>query len=59
MITANEDVRKQMKEAGISYWQLADNLHCHESTVIRRFRHELPADEKARIAAVIQEIKNQ
>jgi len=38
----------------IPFWRLAEALGIHEQTIIRRFRHELPTEEKQKILNIIE-----
>ena len=53
---ANADIRQEAKEAGVSLWELADEMNVSEPTLTRMLRHELSdymkADLKAAIAIV-------
>ena len=53
---SNSDVRTKARENGVRLWEIADKLGISEPTITRKLRHELPADEKQRILAVIDEI---
>ena len=50
---ANEDIRTAAKEAGVSLWELADEMHISEPTLTRMLRHELSEDVKADLMASI------
>lgn len=52
----NSEVRAIAKEHGVRLWEIADKLGISEPTITRKLRRELPADEKQRILAVIDEI---
>ncbi len=52
----NNDVRTAAKEKGVRFWEIAETLHISEPTMTRKLRRELPADEKQRIFAIIDEI---
>lgn len=56
MVRANDDLRKRIEAAGIKQWQLAEKLNVSEFTLSRRFRHELPEEEKQRIETAIREM---
>lgn len=56
MSRANADIRKQMLDAGVRQWQIAEKLNVSEFTLSRWFRHELPADKKEKVAIAIREI---
>lgn len=57
-ITANADIRQEMKSANVRLWQVADQLKCHESTLIRRLRHELDPEEKKAVRSALEAVKN-
>lgn len=50
----NQEIRKAMREVGITQWQIADELGCAESTVTRMLRHELAEEDKSAILAIIK-----
>lgn len=52
----NELIKNAIARNGIHQWELADALGVHESTLCKKLRHELPADEQARILEVIEGI---
>ena len=53
---SNLDVRTIAKENGVRLWEIADKLGISEPTITRKLRRELPADEKQKILAIIDEI---
>ena len=53
---SNSDVRTKARENGVRLWEIADKLGISEPTITRKLRRELPADEKQRILAIIDEI---
>ena len=53
----NQDIRKAAKEAGLFLWQIAEKLEYSEYTMVKKMRKELPAEEKARIFGLIEELK--
>lgn len=55
----NQDLRKEAKTAGVYLWQIAEYFGVCDMTMSRKFRHELPPDEKQRIRQAIQEIKEE
>ena len=55
----NEEIRKAMKQAGLSQWQLGDLLGCSENTVQRKLRKEIPEDEKQKILKVIRDYQKE
>lgn len=50
---ANADIRQAAKEAGVSLWELADEMHISEPTLTRMLRHELSEEVKADLMASI------
>lgn len=60
MSKANEDIRQEIKNAGMCLWQVAESLGITDSTFSRKLRKELSNDEKAFIRNLIkkEEIKN-
>lgn len=53
---SNLDVRTIAKENGVRLWEIADKLGISEPTITRKLRRELPADEKKKMLAIIDEI---
>lgn len=53
---SNSDVRTKARENGVRLWEIADKLGISEPTITRKLRRELPADEKQKILAIIDEI---
>lgn len=53
---ANEIIRSTAKEEGVRQWEIADELGIHESTLVKKLRHELPQDEKDKIIDAIYRI---
>lgn len=54
---ANEDIKLEARGNGVPLWQIAEKLGISEPTMTRRLRKELNTEEKARIRAIIAEIK--
>lgn len=52
----NCDIRTAAKQKCVRLWELAERLRISEPTMTRKLRRELPADEKQRIFALIDEI---
>lgn len=46
-------VRTALKENAVHQWQLAEALGVNESVFSRRMRHEMPAEEQARLITII------
>ena len=59
MKKANADIREALKKADIPFWRLGLKWGCNECTVTRRFRMELPAEEKEHVFQLIEQIKEE
>ncbi len=55
----NADIREEVKNAGLKLWQIADKLGITDASFSRKLRKELNAEEKARIRAIIAELKGE
>ena len=53
----NQDIRKEVKEAGLYLWQVAEGRGYTDSAFSHKLRHELPQEEKERIRQIIRELK--
>lgn len=42
---ANKELREEMKNKGIKFWQVADYCGVTETTIVKWFRHELPKEK--------------
>lgn len=51
----NVPLKTAMRKTGTPQWKLADLLGCHENTVNRLLRHELPKEEQDRLIAMVEE----
>lgn len=56
MSTANIEIRDKAKKNGVKFWMVAEKLGVSESVFSRKLRHELDADERAQVLAVIEEL---
>lgn len=54
---SNFDIRTEAISAGVKLWQIANKLGLSDSSFSRKLRKELTAEEKARIRAIIADIK--
>ena len=52
----NQDIRQEIKAAGLRLWQVADGLGISDNWFSRKLRHELPDSEKMKIRRVIAEL---
>lgn len=55
----NKDIREAIQAAGVRHWQIAERLGIREETLSRSLRKELPPEEKAKIFAIIEELKGE
>ena len=51
---AKEELKRDLRKAGITLWQVADMLEVSESTMTRKMRHELSEEEYKKIIAMIK-----
>jgi len=54
---ANKDIRRAIVCAGLKYWEIAHSYGCTDGTFSRKLRRELSQEEKARIFAIIDQLK--
>lgn len=55
----NQDIRAEIKEAGLHYWEVAERYGCACTTFSVKLRHELPDAEKAKIRAIVAQMKEE
>ena len=55
----NLDIKKEVKEAGLYLWQIADELGMRDNNFSRKLRKELSPEEKTEIRNIIKELKNE
>ena len=48
---ANDDIRYEAARRGVRLWQIAEAIGINDGNFSRKLRHELPAEDKARILA--------
>lgn len=53
---ANMEIRIKLKNSRIRQWELAEKLGIAEATLSRKFRKELPNEEKEMILSAIDEM---
>ena len=53
----NEDIRNEIKEAALFFWQVADSLSMTDGNFSRLLRKELSNEKKDQIRKVIAELK--
>lgn len=54
---ANKDIKLEARGNGVALWQIAEKLGISEPTITRKLRVELTPEEKAKIRAIIAELK--
>lgn len=52
----NQDIRKEIKDAGLFYYQIAEQLGMNDGNFSRLLRRELPDEKKERIRGIIQQL---
>lgn len=57
MTDKNLDIKKAAREAGVKLWKIAQLYGVSDSVFSRKLRKDLPAEEKARIFGIIEELK--
>lgn len=57
MAQRNQDIKQEAKTAGVRLWQIAERLGLTDGNFSRKLRHELPTEEKARIMAIIEDLR--
>ncbi len=50
----NEDIKKEIKESGLKFWQVAYAIGISDTTFSRKLRIELKIEEKQKIRAAIK-----
>lgn len=55
----NQDIRKEIKAAGLYFWQIAEALGINDGNFSRRLRREFSEQEKTNIRAIIAELSAQ
>lgn len=56
---ANEDIRREVTDAGLHLWQLADAIGMLDCNFSRKLRHEFSPDEKRKIRSVITRLSKE
>ncbi len=52
--TINASVYDRKKAAGVSIWQIADELGVSDNTLYRKLRHQLQPDQEAEVLEAIR-----
>ena len=53
----NQDIRRKAAGAGVKLWQIAEALGIADCNFSRKLRRELPAEEKEKIFAIIEQLE--
>ena len=53
----NDDIRAEIKGAGLKLWQVAEAMGMFDSNFSKKLRHEMSDTDKARVRAAIVELK--
>lgn len=56
---ANTAIRIAVASSGVKLWQIAEALGIADSSLSRKLRRELPAEEKQKILAIIDQLKEE
>ena len=56
MEKANQLLRDELKEKGVPYWQIAQYIGVHETTILRWLRTPLIPEQTERIRIAVDEI---
>ena len=51
--TANKEIRRAAKSAGVCLWQVAERIGVNDGNFSRKLRRELPSQEKEKILGII------
>lgn len=54
---SNQDIRDEITSAGLRFWQVAERYGCNDGNFSRKLRFELSEADKAKIRAIIAELK--
>jgi hypothetical protein len=55
----NDDIRKEIENSGIKYWQIAQLICVNDGNLSRKLRRKLTPDETQRIREAIEKIKKE
>ena len=53
---ANQELRREMRTLNVPFWALAQAWGCNETTAVKRFRIELPAEDQAKVLKLIRQV---
>ena len=57
MKICNQDIRNEIKEAGLFLWQIAEKVGISDTRFSVHLRHEFSPEKKAKIRSIIAELK--
>ncbi|MBS7175644.1 Uncharacterised protein [uncultured Ruminococcus sp.] len=57
MSLANQDIKNEIRGAGLYLWQIADKLGMNDGNFSRKLRRELSTEDKKRIREIIKELR--
>lgn len=55
----NQDIRNEIKTAGLKLWQIAEGLGINDGNLSRLFRRELSDEKKAEIRSIIEKLQKE
>lgn len=55
----NQDIRNEIKAAGLKLWQIAEGLGINDGNFSRLLRRELSGEKKAEIRSIIEKLKKE
>ncbi len=55
----NQDIRNEIKAAGLKLWQIAEKLGINDGNFSRLLRRELSAEKKTEIRSIIEKFKKE
>lgn len=54
--SANQEIRKEAKRAGVRLWEIAERLGMNDGNFSRKLRRELNQEERNKILTIISEL---
>ena len=54
--TANAEIRRAAKSAGVRLWQVAERFGINDGNFSRKLRRELPPEEREKILGIIKDL---
>lgn len=55
----NNDIRMAAYRAGVRLWQVADALNIADSSLSRKLRHDVSAEEREHILSIIAQLEEE